>query len=532
MGITIMKKIDPFFKRVRTYVRHHHQFDFVALAVSLVTFSVVTFINAPRASIWFDEAFSTYIAQFSFWDIARYTAVDVHPPLYYWLLKVWSMVFGTTPLAYRSLSIVLALAVIAAAFFFARRLFGRKVAWVSLLFLTLSPMLVRYADEARMYTMSALIVVGATQLLMKATQTKQRNYWVWYGVLVSLGMWTHYFTALAWLAHWVWWACMRRQKGDSFKVLWKKIFTKEWVTAYAVAVGLFLPWLVVMVRQLGIVQGGGFWIGPVGVDTVNNYFTNVFYYLEHAQVQSWQALALIVVVVTLIVTLPKAYRALTASEKRSFLLIASLAWVPPVLLFIVSLPPLRSSFVERYLVPSVVIFMIFMAVVFVAGTRRLKPVSRALPILLVAGMMIFGITNVYKYGNFNKNTSTHIMTGQVVQKIQAIADPGVPIVASSPWVFYEAVPYATDAHPVYFIDANTQYIYGSLEMLKDTDLHKIKDIDAFEQQHPIIWYLGMGDDLTVAPYKASWQALQTVGVRDDITGKVVYKATQYRVSAE
>lgn len=523
-----MKKM---FTSLSTYIKKYPKIDIAILLVGLAIFATIALINAPRASIWFDEAFSTYIAQFSFWDIARYTASDVHPPLYYWALKIWSDVFGTTELAYRSLSILFGGAAISTAFVLARKFFGRKVAWLSLLFLIISPMVIRYSDEARMYTMAAFIVMLATYFMVKATETNKTKYWVWYGVMVSLGMWTHYFTAFAWLAHWAWRATQVWRKGDKPKVFWKKFFSKQWIITYSVAVGLFLPWLPFMAFQVGVVQSG-FWIGPVGVDTPVNYMTNYFYYLEHGQATSWLAVALIFIFVVTLAAAPRAYKALKAQEKKWFLLVASMAFVPPILLFIMSLPPLRSTFVERYMVPALVALSIFMAVVLLKGLKNWKPFWRALPIVLVVAMMIFGITNVYKYGNFNKNTSTHIFTREVVREAQASSPAGTPIVAKSPWVFYEAIPYATADHPVYFVDETTDYIYGSLDMLKYNDQHKIKDLRAFEKENPVIWYLDNTQDADVAPYDDSWVKLRTIGAYDTLTQKTLYKATEYRVSEE
>ena len=231
-----MKKL---FRKTIDVIKAHPKLDILVLVLGLAVFLTITIINAPRASIWFDEAFSAYISQFSFWDIARYTASDVHPPFYYWLLKLWTMPFGTTDFAYRSLSIVFGVGVISTAFFLTRKLFGRKISWVALLFLILSPMVIRFSDEARMYTLAALIVMTATYVLIKANETKNRKLWILYGVLVSLGMWTHYFTALAWIAHLVWHGTQVYRKGMGRKAFWKKLFSKEWVIAYSVAVGLF-----------------------------------------------------------------------------------------------------------------------------------------------------------------------------------------------------------------------------------------------------------------------------------------------------
>lgn len=524
-----MKK---FATTVSTYVRNHPKVDLLILGVALAAFLAITLVNAPRASIWFDEAFSAYIAQFSFWDIARYTAADVHPPFYYWLLKVWSWFFGTTELAYRSLSIAFGAGAVTAAFFLTRKLFGRKVAWLALLFMVLSPMLIRYSDEARMYTLTALIAMLATHFMLKAEETKKRSAWIWYGVFISLGMWTHYFMALVWVAHWVWRGTQVWRRGIKAKEFWKSLFSKEWVKTYLIAIGLFLPWLPFMAMQLGIVQGNGFWIGPVGIDTPANYLANYFYYLEHTQVQGWLALIFLIVVTILATAVPRVYRSLNTKEKRSFLLVTALAWAPPMLLFLASLPPLRSSFVERYLIPSLLVLSIFIAVVLIKGTQKWKPFWRAVPILLIVGMMIFGITNVYKYGNFNKNTNMRIMAREAVEAAQAASPVGTPIVVESPWLFYEAIPYSTDEYPIYFIEENTEYIYGSLDMLKYNDQHKIKDLNAFEKEHPLIWYLGTTDNPDVAPYESDWKKIETVSVKDTITDRVYFKATAYKVSEE
>jgi uncharacterized membrane protein len=519
------------FTSISTYIKKHPKTDIAILLLGLAVFATITLINAPRASIWFDEAFSTYLVQFSFWDIAKFTASDVHPPFYYWLLKIWSELFGTTELAYRSLSIVFGAAAISTAFVLARKFFGRKVAWLSLLFLVISPMLIRYSDEARMYTLAAFIVMLGTFFMVKAEETKKTKYWIWYGVMVSLGMWTHYFTAFAWLAHWVWRATQVWRKGDAPKQFLKKFFTKPWIITYSVAVGLFLPWLPFMAKQVGVVQSG-FWIGPVGIDTPTNYMTNYFYYLEHGQTQSWLALAMVFVVVVMILAIPKAYKALNLQEKKWFLLVASLSFIPPALLFFMSMPPLRSTFVERYMVPALVMLSIFMAVVLLKGLKNWKPFWRTLPILVVLGMMIFGVTNVYKYGNFNKNTDTHILTRQAVEAAGAASPKGTPIVAASPWVFYEAAPYATEDHPVYFIDEGTSYTFGSLDMLKYSDMHKIKNLEEFKKQNPIFWYLNNTQSEDVAPYQDSWTKLRTIGMKDELTGKTLYKATEYKVTAE
>jgi mannosyltransferase len=525
-GSPFMKDL---FKKKIDYLKSHPRVDIAFVVIGLAVFATITLLNIHNSSIWFDEAFSAYLVQFSFADIAHYTSTDVHPPFYYWVLKVWTMLFGTDEFGLRSMSVLFGAGAITMAYLLARRFFGRLVGGVSLLFLIVSPMLIRYSDEARMYTLAAAIILLATYVLVKATESNKRRYWVIYGILVTLGMWTHYFAALAWIAHWIWRAFVVRKSTTKPKLFWSKFFTKDWIIAHVIAIGLFLPWLPFMALQLSSIQGTGFWIGPVSVDSFPNYFTNLFYYLEHGQTQGWWALILGIVLIGLAALAVRTYRSFNKTDKKHYLLVAALSFLPVLTLFVLSLPPIRSSFVERYLLPAIIGFAIFAAVTIVVGTQKWRPILRVGSILLIVGMMVFGIVNVYHYGNYNKNSNIHVQTRQLVEKIRADAQPGEPIVANSPWVFYEAVAYSTDEHPVYFIDKEVDYIYGSLEMLKSTDMHKIKDLEAFSQQHPVVWYIGFSNG-DIEPASSSWKPLRYISVTSPVDGTTVYRGAAFQTN--
>jgi mannosyltransferase len=519
-------------RKAVTFFRAHPRIDGLFVVLGLGIFLAITIANIANATLWFDEAFSWYITQFNFAEIAAFTATDVHPPFYYWVLKAWTLLFGNSDVALRSLSVIFGAAAIVLSYLLSRKLFGRLVGGVSLLFLVLSPIIIRYSDEARMYMLVSVIVLAATLLLIKIVDGGKRWQWIAYGVLVMLGMLTHYFTALIWIAHWIWRAVVIFQKTDSLKKFVQKFFSRQWILVHIIAIGLFAFWLPAMLTQVTTVQNNGFWIGPAGIDSFTNYFSNFFYYLEHDKVLSWLGLLLVITLVLVIVLAVRSYKSFDRREKQHYLLPAILTFAPIVLLFLGSLPPLRPLFVERYLIPTTFFFIIFLAVTLVAGTRRWRPAFRVLPVLLVAGMMVYGISNVFYYGNFNKNNNTHIFSGELVREIAAQAEDGQPIVASSPWIFYEAIPYATEEHPVYFIDENTQYIYGSLDMLKNRDEHKITDLAAFTRENPIIWYIGDTTQDTVPPYKEQWENMRTISIYDQIADQARYRGTEYRVSAE
>lgn len=518
------------FSNISKFFQSRPRTDYIFVSIALALFAGLALWNIAGASIWFDEAFSAYIIQFNFLDIARYTATDVHPPFFYWLLKIWTAIFGHTELGLRSMSVFFGAVAAIFGYLIVRRKFGRRSALVGLFILALSPLFIRYSQEARMYTLAAALVFSATYVMLRALETKSRKLWVLYGVLVSLGMWTHYFTALAWIAHWVWRFITTRQTGLRGKELAKKFFEKNWIIAHVVAVGLYLPWIPAMVIQLVVVQTGGFWIIPVGVDTFTGYFGTLTFFLEHDRVTGWMSAALGAMAIFVAVVAVRAYRLGNKQFKKNYLLLLCLAAVPPIVLFIVSLPPLTSSFVERYLLPAAVASALFVGIVLVYGLVGVKIWKKVVVYGVILAILVSGLSQMYFYGNYNKNSRTGIETKQLVKQAVEKSEPGQPIVTASPWVFYEAIFYNSERNPIYFIDSQTNYDYGSLDMLKYSDAHKIKDLDAFTKEHPVFWYIGYfeGD---VNPPVTTWKQIDATSVTNHVDGKAVYKGAEYDVSA-
>ncbi len=505
--------------------------DWLVLAGGLAVFVAIALWTISKSSIWFDEAFGAYLIHFNFFEVARYTATDVHPPVYYWLLKLWSMAFGNTELALRSMSVLFAAVAMVFGYLLTHRLFGKKAARTSLLFMALAPMMVRYGQEMRMYALVTAIAMAATYVLTFAVESKRKLPWVVYGLLVSLGMWTHYFSAVVWIAHWAWRAyVVRAGLGKKAKGFVKAFFSREWILAHVVAVGAFLPWLPFLARQILDVQVNGFWIPPVTPATIPNFLTNVLYYMDVDKVESWAALAFMVIFVGMTALAVYVWKALGREQRQNYALVLALAFVPAVLLFVMSMPPLRSSFVDRYLVPSTLGISLFLGVTLALSTRLLRPRLRTATIVLVAGAMVFGVDNVYQLGNYNKTLHSSNNTRQTIEKIVQKAAPRQPIIADSPWLFYEAVFYATPQHPVYFLDSSTDYKYGSLDMLQYNPQHKIKDIAAFTRQHPVVWYLGRPGSGQLNPPSSGWRQLQSVEVNDSVSGQPAYKAVQYQAN--
>jgi predicted membrane-bound mannosyltransferase len=87
-------------------------------------------LSLADANIWWDEGWSVWLARQSVLGIARGTAADVHPPLYYWLLHAWQALAGESEFAVRFLSVAAGTLTVVALWYLGRLLLpGRR--WVA-----------------------------------------------------------------------------------------------------------------------------------------------------------------------------------------------------------------------------------------------------------------------------------------------------------------------------------------------------------------------------------------------------------------
>ncbi len=138
-----------------------------------------------------DEAFSVWEAQMDFHVLTEFTASDVHPPLYFWLLHAWTRLAGISEFAIRALSVFFGLLSAPAIYSLTRQLTRRRLAAAfALLLVSLSPFHLQWSQDARMY---ALATVCASLMAYA--------YWRgWMRLLVIGGVGailSHYFGAIA-----------------------------------------------------------------------------------------------------------------------------------------------------------------------------------------------------------------------------------------------------------------------------------------------------------------------------------------------
>ena len=112
----------------------------------------IIFISIPifHQNIWFDESYTVGIVSKSFSDIWNIGSNDVHPVLYYWILHIFYLLFGSNLYIYRIIS-MLPLAMLGImGYTYVRKTFGEKVGFLFSFFVLFMPISSVYAGEIRM----------------------------------------------------------------------------------------------------------------------------------------------------------------------------------------------------------------------------------------------------------------------------------------------------------------------------------------------------------------------------------------------
>lgn len=235
----------------------------------------VRFHRLEAQSFWNDEGNSARLSERSLPLIIEGTASDIHPPLYYVILHGWRALAGASEFSLRAVSALAGAATVACLFPLTRRLYPPAVARPAGLMaaagVALSPSLVYYSQEARMYAWLTFLATLATLLLLLWRRERRPGWGLAYALTLAAGLYTHYVfpVVIVGQAGLLGWLAVTEGAG-------RRPVGRAWVGWLALAGLLYLPWLPVLLGSLGgnrgapqawsaFVTGVGrfLWWGPV-----------------------------------------------------------------------------------------------------------------------------------------------------------------------------------------------------------------------------------------------------------------------------
>ena len=117
--------------------------------------------------IWYDELFTVGMAEHSYGELIHFTAKDVHPPLYYCIVKLildlckFMIPSADSVIVIKLVSVLPYFFLLAYGLFFLRKKFGTFVMGLFLFCVLSMPQLSAYTVEMRMYSWALFLLKAA-----------------------------------------------------------------------------------------------------------------------------------------------------------------------------------------------------------------------------------------------------------------------------------------------------------------------------------------------------------------------------------
>lgn len=201
--------------------------------ILIILLGLLLRVISINQSLWLDEATSVLVARdYTFGDIlTKFSPGDFHPPLYYLTLKVWILLFGSTEIVVRMLSVLFGIATIPVIYGIGKTILSKDMGLVAALFLATAPLHVYYSQEARMYAMETLLATIVAYFVIK------KNF-VWLMIVSVILLYTDYLPVFLLVSFFLY-----------FVIYERKYYRQaiSWIVATGIS---FIPWMTTFFSQL------------------------------------------------------------------------------------------------------------------------------------------------------------------------------------------------------------------------------------------------------------------------------------------
>lgn len=212
--------------------------------------------------IWYDETFSLGLARHSIKELIILTAKDVHPPLYYLILRIAMIFFPASATAAKIVSVIpIIIILFISNYFFSKEFTYKSGILFNLLFLSMYPVF-EYSIEIRMYSWCMLFCLLCCFSSYYIYKNKNLNSYLLYVLFAECGAYCQYWTAFGIAINFILISlvCLIRDKKSIKNIL---------ITA-GIGIIFYLPWAKIVISQLSEVSGE-YWISKVTLLNVIEY---------------------------------------------------------------------------------------------------------------------------------------------------------------------------------------------------------------------------------------------------------------------
>ena len=179
----------------------------LTLLLLLAAGPAARFLYLAEKAFWFDETFSVEVARLDWPNFLHLLWWrEANMSLYYVLLRIW-LHFGHSPFFVRSLSAGIASATIPAIYWLGTMLYDRRVGLIAAALLACNGYDIRYAQEARSYSLFVLLATLSSGFLIALLKQPTRRNRAGNVLCSVLAVYAHFYALLLIVAQYagVWW---------------------------------------------------------------------------------------------------------------------------------------------------------------------------------------------------------------------------------------------------------------------------------------------------------------------------------------
>lgn len=353
-----------------------------------------------------DEYFTNGVMYFSITDMIAVTANDVHPPLYYLILKAFTFLLSSLNIHYdllyvtKVISAIPYVIILLISYFKIKKDYGWLAAGLIPFALVVMSEYLMYFITGRMYSWGLLFLFISFIYYKDLLNTPNLKSWAIFTLFSVLGAYTHYFVAIPSFILYL--ILLVKCLKDTSEL-------KMWFASVIVAVIAYVPWIFTLLHQVGGVSEG-YWIKPIDFHSMLEFFS---YYATNLN----NIIIILFAIITLVFfcfVLFKNYDELNGDNL--YVLSGILAFFGTIFIGVAVSLAMQPILIARYLMPAGALLWFSIAVI----TSKIK--NRKTFAICLALIMLLACAGIYNVVDSTQDTYKSSLKDK--QLINSIDDDG------------------------------------------------------------------------------------------------------------
>jgi len=471
--------------------------DIIGVVLFIIAIlSIISMLILPTNTFLtnIDEYFTLSLIKLPLMDGLKLTIEDVHPPLYYIILK--GAIKGLNVLGISYSTIVVSKIVSIIPYIILTLISATKIrkeygylsgGLVAFSLIGMSTLFSQYLT-IRMYSWGLLFLILAFMEVKEILKESKYKNWILLSVFGVLGAYTHYFVAISTIIIY----CLLliyilfnnrilNENSHSFykindnKYSFNKINEnkygfkranelKKWGLSALIGVILYSPWVMMLLEQMRRVHEG-YWISKPNLEDVFNYLAFAITNIDSTLIK---LIAIIFLVIIIIIAL-KMYSE-NKNKDNIFILMGIGVFLLSILLGLVLSLLFKPILIAKYLIPSIGVLWISFSILI--G----KIENNKILIALITVILVFGVVGIADNINANQKNYNHQI--DVLNEFNKINNKDTVIIASNPIVIINFNEYLNNTK-MYLINDHSRdldSILNKYKNYKETDNEKVKSL--------------------------------------------------------